>query len=223
MKLTKFELLLWAASSLAVTASFFLSPEKNYLTLITSLLGAAALIYLAKGYVLGQVLTLIFASLYGVISLSFRYYGEAISYLCMSAPMALLSLFSWLKNPYGKRSEVRIARLKRRHLIILLPLSASVTVAFYFILRALNTPNLVLSTVSILTSFVASYLTYARSKYYALAYALNDIVLITLWVLASLTDPSYVPMTACFLAFLFNDLYAFFNWGKMSEKQERGV
>ena len=50
----------------------------------------------------------------------------------------------------------------------------------------LDTPNIVFSTISVTTSFLAASLTMLRSSYYALGYAMNDIVLIVLWVLASL-------------------------------------
>ena len=69
------------------------------------------------------------------------------------------------------------------------------------------------------TSFVAAYLTFCRSPYYALAYACNDIVLIVLWVMASINEPKYISVVVCFIAFLFNDLYGFFNWNKMKRRQ----
>ena len=72
-------------------------------------------------------------------------------------------------------------------------LALVVTVLFYFILKALNTANLFFSTLSITTSFVASYLTFLRSPYYAIGYSANDVVLIILWILASVEDISYLP------------------------------
>ena len=48
---------------------------------------------------------------------------------------------------------------------------------------------------------------------------MNDIVLIILWVIAVLRDPSYVSVIICFLVFLVNDLYAFVNWGRMKRRQ----
>ena len=103
---------------------------------------------------------------------------------------------------------------------ILWSLTALVTFAFYFILRYFDTPNLVTSTVSIATSFSASALTMLRSPYYALAYAANDVVLIVLWTLATIADPAYLPMILCFVIFLANDLYGFFNWQRMQKRQE---
>ncbi len=72
------------------------------------------------------------------------------------------------------------------------------------------------------TSFAAVYLTARRSPFYAIAYAANDVVLIVLWTLATLSDVSYLSVTICFAAFLVNDVYGFVNWRRM-EKRQRGA
>lgn len=86
-------------------------------------------------------------------------------------------------------------------------------------MKALNTARLPISTLSVTTSFLAAYLTYLRSPYYAMAYAANDVVLIALWVLAAMGDMSCLPMVFCFVMFLMNDLYGFWNWQKMRARQ----
>ena len=220
-ELTKFEIILWLVSIAVVVGSFFIFQSNDYLTLISSLIGVTALIFLAKGMVIGQVLVIIFAVFYGIISFFFAYYGEVITYLCMSAPTAFVSLVSWIKHPYKDSSQVEVAKkLTARSRTILLSMTAAVTAAFYFILGALGNANLIVSTVSVTTSFLASMLMVYRSPYYAVAYAANDIVLIVLWVMASLTDISYVPMVACFAMFFFNDIYGFINWQKMKREQQ---
>ena len=60
-------------------------------------------------------------------------------------------------------------------------LSAVVTVIFYFVLKALGTTNLEISTVSIATSMLASMLTIYRVPYDALVYAANDIYGFVSW------------------------------------------
>ena len=113
--------------------------------------------------------------------------------------------------------------MKGWQIAVMLCLTALVTVAFYFILDALNTAKLFFSTVSVTTSFLASYLTWMRSPYYALAYAANDVVLIILWVLASVVQPAYIAMVLCFVMFFLNDLYGFFNWRRMQRRQAKGL
>ncbi len=217
---TKFEILLWSASVLLILISHFLFNNNEYLTLIASLLGATSLILNAKGNPIGQVLIIIFSILYGIISYSFAYYGEMITYLGMSMPMAGLALISWLKHPYkGNRSEVEVNKISQKEVYFMLVLTLAVTVLFYFILKYFNTANLIPSTISVTTSFIAVYLTFRRSPYFALAYAANDIVLIVLWTLAAFSDLSYLSVIICFVIFLVNDLYGFASWLKMEKRQ----
>ena len=218
--LTLGEKLLWLASVVVVAGSFLLFQSDDILTLIASLIGVSALIYVAKGHVLGQVLIILFAVFYGAISFYFQYYGEMITYLGMSAPIAVFSLISWIRHPFKDSQEVEVSKLSRKQKIFAAVSSFLVTVLFYFILKALGNARLLISTFSVTTSFFASYLTFCRSPYYALAYAANDVVLIVLWVWASFNDRSYIAVVVCFVAFLFNDIYGFLSWRRMERLQK---
>lgn len=218
---TKSEIALWLSSVAVIITTFLIFDRRNFLTLINSLIGVTSLIFIAKGNPIGQALTIVFGVLYGIISYGYSYYGEMITYLGMTVPMAAVSLISWLKNPYkGNRAEVKINRLKRKEIIFMIILTLAVTAAFFFILRAFNTANLVPSTISITTSFAAVYLTFRRSAAYAAAYALNDLVLITLWIMATTENISYISVVICFIAFFANDVYGFINWRRMRKAQE---
>ena len=221
--LTIAEWLILGISVISIIVCFFVFKNTQYLYLVGSLIGATALIFVSKGNPVGQFLTIVFAVFYGIISYSFRYYGEMITYLGMSAPMALWALISWLRNPYkGKKSEVKVNSLSRKEWCLFFASAAVVTVAFYFVLQALHTANLIISTVSVFTSFLASYLTARRNRFYAICYALNDIVLIIMWSMASYEDITYLPMVICFVAFLTLDSYGFINWSVMDKKQRAG-
>lgn len=217
---TRGEKLLWLSSVVLIVGSYLFFQSNDPLTLCASLVGVTSLIFNARGNPFGQFLMLIFSALYGIISYTFAYYGEMITYLGMTAPMALAALISWLRHPFaGKASEVEVNHLPRREVPLMLALTVVVTGAFYFILAALHTANLLPSTVSVTTSFLAVYLTFRRSAYYALAYAANDVVLIVLWTLASMEDASYLSVLVCFAVFLVNDLYGFLNWRRMQARQ----
>ena len=217
------EWLLWGCSCLAILVCFFLFGGSGALTLIASLVGVTSLIFCAKGNPAGQVLMILFSLIYGYISLTFAYYGEMITYLGMTAPMALFSLISWLRHPYkGQKSQVQVDLLCGRDWLLALVLTLAVTVAFYFPLRALGTANLLPGTLSVATSFLAAYLTWRRSPYFALIYAANDVVLLVLWTLASFSDRSYISVVVCFAAFLVNDLYGFVSWRRMQKRQREG-
>ncbi len=220
---SKTEIILWSLSVTFIAVSFCVFDRENYLTLIASLIGVTSLIFNAKGNPFGQLLMVIFSLLYGVISYTFAYYGEMITYLGMTMPMAIFALVSWLRNPYkGKRAEVKVNTVSKIETLFMWVLTGIITVLFYFILDYFGTANIVPSTISVTTSFLGVYLTFRRSPYFALAYAANDIVLIVLWVMASVCDIRYISVIVCFIAFLINDIYGYFSWKKMRIRQNKG-
>ncbi len=217
---TKGELALWLGSVALIVIAFCFFDRESYMTLFASLIGVTSLIFAAKGNPLAQGLMIVFSLLYGYISFTFTYYGEMITYLGMTMPMAVVALITWLRYPYnGNRAEVQVNRIGKKEVVVMLLLTAVVTVCFYFILEAFDTANLLPSTLSVTTSFVAVYLTFRRSPYYAVAYAANDMVLIVLWVLATMKDIHYVSVVVCFGVFFVNDLYGFVSWKRMERRQ----
>ena len=218
-RLKWYEYIIWISSVLIILISYIAFHIEEYMTLIASLVGVTGLIFLAKGDVLGQMLTVVFSILYAVVAYRFRYWGEMITYLGMTMPIAMAAVVTWLKNPY-KKGEVRVRHTSPKMWGILSITAIIVTVIFYYILRIFKTPNLIMSSISVTTSFMAASLAMLRSSYYALFYAMNDIVLIVLWILATAENISYLPMVLCFLCFLVNDLYGFINWEKMKKEQD---
>ena len=111
---SKLEIALWLTSITLIVSSFCIFDRVNYLTLIASLIGVTSIIINAKGNPLGQFLMIIFSLLYGIISYTFSYYGEMITYLGMTMPMALFSLVAWLRHPFkGKKSEVEVNQISK--------------------------------------------------------------------------------------------------------------
>jgi len=219
---SKTEWILWSVSVLLILLSFLLFDRGSYLTLSASLIGVTSLIFCAKGNPFGQILMIFFGILYGIISFEMDYYGEMLTYLGMTVPMAVFALVSWLRNPYEKnRMEVKVNHLRGREYVFMGGLTLLVTAVFYFVLKELGTANLIPSTVSVTTSFAAVYLTFRRCELFALLYAANDVVLLVLWVLASFTDKRYISVVACFLAFLVNDIYGYISWSRMKKRQNQ--
>lgn len=211
---------LWIGSLAIVAVSNVVSGDVDLLTLAAALIGVTSLIFAAKGNVWAQILMIIFSILYGIISLHFRYWGEMITYLGMTLPMSIWSAITWMRNPSKQnQNEVAIQRLSRKHIIALAFFCIAVTGVFYIVLRVLDTPNILFSTISIMTSFLAAALTMLRTSYYALGYASNDLVLIVLWILASFENPAYIPVAVNFSIFFFNDLYGFISWRKRELEQ----
>ncbi len=212
--LTKKEWGVWIGSLLIIVISNISSGSFDLLTLVAACIGVTSLIFAAKGNVWSQILMSVFSILYGIISFQFRYWGEMITYLGMTMPMAIWSTITWIRNPSESGKEVAIQRLTKKHIILLVVSGVIVTAVFYKILAVFSTPNIVFSTISVTTSFFAASLTMLRSSYYAVGYAANDVVLIVLWILVSIKEPRYLSVTVIFVIFLFFDLYGFISWKK---------
>lgn len=218
--LTKREWSIWLGSIIIVLISNLATKDFDLLTLVAALTGVTSLIFAAKGNVWGQVLMILFSILYGIISFRFRYWGEMLTYLGMTLPMAVRSTITWIKNPSENNgNEVQIQSLSKKHIVALCISGIIVTAVYYYILKSFNTPNIIFSTISIITSFIAASLTMLRSSYYAVWYAVNDVVLIILWVLASLKDPAYIPVVVNFSIFFMNDMYGFMSWKQRELEQ----
>ena len=215
-----FEWILWLGSIITVVIFFIVLKNPEWLYLVTTITGITSLIFLSKGNLVGLILSTIFSVFYVIVAINYRYYSEIITYSFMTLPITILSLIQWIKNPFkGNKSEVQVARLEKETYVNIVVAGAAISIIFYFVLTWLNTPNLIFSTISIFTSFVASYLSLKRSPFYALAYAANDIVLIVLWALATVKDLSYLAIVICFASFFANDIYGFFNWNRMLKRQ----
>lgn len=221
---TTFEKILWIGSIVLITGSAVMFGKDGILSVIASLIGATSLLLNAKGNPVGQALSVVFSILYAIISYSFAYYGEMITYLGLTGPMALAAFISWIRNPFAKgKAEVKVNHIHRGEVALMFIAAAVITAVFYFILKFFNTANLIPSTLSVATSFLAVYLTFRRNHFFAIAYAANDIILIILWSLAAMSDISYLSVVTCFVIFLANDIYGFVNWKSMKKRQAEAV
>ena len=218
---TKLDIIIWTGSVTSLIISFAASGGGDALTLIASLIGVTSLIFIAKGNVIGQFLMILFAVIYSIISFTFHYYGEMVTYMCMTAPSALITAIAWIKNPYSE-TQVAVGEVRWRGWLALVSATVAITIIFYFILAALDTPNLFFSTISVTTSFLAAGLMFLRSQYYATGYMANDLILVILWILASLEDISYLPMVVNFAIFFIDDLYGYISWSRMKKVQSAG-
>lgn len=215
--------IIWIGSLAVVTIGFALTKQRSALSYLSSLFGISCIIFNAKGNVIGQFIAIIFSALYAAYSYTQHYYGEMIIYLALMIPIHSFSIVSWLRNKYnGKACEVKINTLKKTEYLYVGLGAAAITVAFYFLLKALNTDNLIVSTISLTTSITAAYLILRRCEYYSICFIANDIVLIILWSMKIATDGwASLPSVLGFVTFLVIDGYCFISWRKMHKRQTK--
>ena len=216
------EWVLWLLTVGPVVAVFLLVPDPDWLTLCSAVIGITSVLLIAKGWVLGEFLTAAFTGFYGAVSAINGFYGEVISAFAITLPLSILSIVAWIRHPFPENGEVEVGgRIPKKQILLLLVLTPLIAVSFFFILRSLGTVNAEIGTVSVALNVAAAIMKIARNPFFPLVYGINDLVLITLWALASLSDPSNLPMIACFLGFLVSDLYAWISWIRMKARQKQ--
>lgn len=219
---TVFEICFLFCSLLAITLCFVFGADKNVFSFIVSLVGVVSVLTVAKGLVIVPFINIGYNILYAIISIFQGYYGEAIIYICLMIPISVLAIIEWLKNKNKDNSDVvEVNKIKGKEYLYLAFATVLATVGFYFLLKVLNTNELIISTISLITSMVAAYLMLRRCSYYALGFILNDIILIVLWSLVVVDSGiGYLPTVISFCVFLINDIYGFIHW-KMEEKKQQ--
>lgn len=209
-------------TDLIVIISIFIFFEKNLLSFICSFVGCFAIFFLAKGFFFAPCFNVIYDILYIILSYTQNYFGEAIIYLVMTLPIDFYSVFSWRKNKNGDSEIIKINKLSKKEWGFFWVGTIILTIGFYFILKFLNTSELIISTISFVTSAMAGYFLIRRSNFYSLAYALNDLVLIILWLMSVIKiSPSYLPTVINFCCSFIIDTYGFINLQIEVKKQNK--
>lgn len=217
---TNKEKMLWFASLAFVSIFFFVFDKNNYLSYINSLIGITALLLTSKANPFSQILFIVFSIIYAYISFSYSYYGEMFNFIVLTIPISITTFIVWIKNSFkGNIAETKVRNTNLKEISIMIFLSVAVTIIFYFILNNFGTSNLVINTISVGTYFFAECLTIRRSPLFALGFAINDTIQISQWILATITNLSYISVVAYFIISLINDCYIFINWIHIQNKQ----
>ena len=207
--------------SIIIVSIVGIAFKSDVLTVSCSIVGIITALLLAKGKNLGQVFGLLITILYSIVSYKNKYYGEVLIYALLMLPMYVIGIFTWINHKSEKTDSVEINSIKKKEWIIVSVISIGVFIGIYYLLKAFNTNELIVSTLSVLASLFAVYLQIRRSKYSFGFYLINDIILMFLWGIPVLHG-SYilVPMLLNPTINFINDTYGFYNW-KKTEKIQR--
>lgn len=161
---SKFEIILLISSIVLIVFSEIIS-KSEILTVCTSISGILCALLMAKGKVLSQVVGLVEIVLYTILSYKNEYYGEVIIYITVQLPLYIMGIISWIKNKNEETETVNKNEIHKIEWILLFFVNIVVFVALYYILKYFNTKQLIVSTISMITSLSATYLLARRSKY----------------------------------------------------------
>jgi len=177
----------------------------------------------AKAKIEAYFLSFISLTLYVVVAYKALLYGEVIVYLALILPVTVYGLINWMKNKFSdnrKGQVVKIIRTRWVELLVLFGSQAVLGVGYYFLLRALHTNLLLISTFSLALSFVAVYLVARRSEIALLGWVVEDFLVLALWITViakGSTDSAVMIVMACMN--IISDSYGVFMWRRLKKSQ----
>ncbi len=196
--------------------------KSSALVIISSILGILMVFFLGKGKLLGNIIGIVQGVTYIIISYFNQFYGEAIICGAVTLPIYIFAIISWAKNQNKDDRVVQVNNsITIKEILIVFAVLAVYFVGVYFMLRAFNTANLVISTISAVLGTLAGYLVIRRSEYNFICYMLNNIIAITLWLTLVITknDLAYISTVVQYCMFFFLNLMGTINWIKIKRVQ----
>lgn len=193
-------------------------------TLYTSLYLITALL-MSKGKVECYFVGFVSVIFYGIVSYNQGYYGELIITAFLTFPIMIIGIISWLRHQDKEEDTVIINTLSKKEIVIALFSQVVMFWIYYFILKIFNTDLLIISSISIVTSVLASYFEARRSELSLICYIANDFVIITLWLIPILNGQTeLVSVLVGPILLLINDIYGSYNWKRLkSNQKEKGL
>lgn len=210
----QFEISLLLLSIVAIMFSSIIC-KSEILTILASLVGVTCSLLQAKGKVVSQFIGILEVILYSILSYQNHYYGEVMIDVLVVFPMYVYGVFSWITHRNEETDTVESNEISKKEWGILAFASVVGFVLLYCVLKYFNTSQLMISSLSMVTSLMATYLITRRSKYSFIFYIGNDIILILLWGIPILQGEFYlVPVLVENIVLLLNDSYGLKNWNE---------
>lgn len=215
------DLLLIGMGVVVVTVSGILFGSDWYV-IVNTLLGLFCVFTQAKGKISTQFIGVIYFCFYIFISYTQRYYGEALLYLTIMLPMYVYGVIHWISNK-DKTDNVVIVRsnLSLKEWCFSGLCFVAISIDVYFILKMLDTSQLLISSLSFISMLPAVYLLIRRCKWNQVAFLVNDFIVPILWIFLVIQgDFSFLPMCIYYIFQITYDIYGLIEWIKLEKKQK---
>lgn len=182
-------------------------------------------ILMSKGKVESYFIGIIGVFFYGIVSYNQGYCGELLITIFLTFPMMIIGIVSWLKHQDKDEDVVIISSLSKKEIVFAFSSQLILFWVYYFLLKAFNTDLLMISSLSIVTSVLATYFEARRSELSLFCYVANDLILITLWMIPIINgDTSLISVLIGPMLLLVNDIYGSYNWKRLKDIQkEKGI
>lgn len=220
---TRFELgFLIVGVSVSILSSVIFDAGGGIIDTLYVLLYFITALLMAKGKVECYFIGFVSVFFYGTVSYRQGYYGELLITILLTLPIMIIGIISWLRHRDKENRVVIINSLSKMEVVVSLASQVILFWGYYYILKLFDTSLLVISSLSVVTSVLASYYEARRSELSLLCYVVNDIVIIALWLIPIIDgQTSLIAVLVGPILLLVNDIYGCYNWRRIKLQQKK--
>lgn len=216
---TKFEIS-WLIISSIVMISLSIIWGDTIIALISGLTGIIAVVLGAKVKLSNYAFATINVLLYAYLCLGNQLYGEFMLNAFYFIPMNLIGFLLWKKHKSAD-GDVEVRNLTIKGMVILTALTAISVYAYHLILISLGGNLALIDAVTTVVSVIALILGVTRYAEQWLLWIVVNVVSIVMWSMLLIQgDNSAITMLVMWTAYLFNSIYGYINWLKLSKKSQ---
>ena len=209
---------IWLGTFVLINIIIAVISKDSLLGFTASVTGIICVVLVAKGKVSNYFFGVINVLLYGYLSLSAKYYGEAMLNLIYFLPMQFIGLWIWLKNKttIDEVSEVKAEKMTLKDIVIWSSLSIIGILIYGYWLNSLGNTLPYADSFTTVLSVLAMILMVKRYIEQWVVWILIDIVSIYMWLFIK----SDYNITIMWIAYLINAFYGLYNWIVLYKKKE---
>lgn len=212
---------LWLLVFTAVTLYVSLAVGDSVLGVVAAITGIVNVVLVAKGKISNYYFGIVSVSLYGLLSLEQRFYGEVTLNLGYLLPMQFIGLWLWRRhradNGGGDDVAVRVMGWRQRAVWATVAVAACGVYALVLEWFGGNLPYWD-STSTVLT-VVAMVLMVGRYIEQWPLWTVINVVTIYMWAVAYAQGGGSASIVVMWIAYLVNAIYGWWKWARL----ERGV
>lgn len=209
---------IWLATSLTIMICLSLIWGDNIIALLSGIAGTISVILCAKGKIENYAFGLFQAITYGYICYTANIFGE-VMYNIVMVPMIIIGFFNWKKNLVSNTNDVIVRNITKKGGFTLTISTIMLIFIYSLILKSIGGDFVLIDATTTSLSLVATVLMMYRYSEQWLVWIFVNIASVILWINAFVVgDSSAMTMIIMWSAYLFNAIYGYINWRKMSAR-----
>lgn len=214
---------LFVGISLVVMITLSIVFHSHIFYILSSTFGVVGVLFLTKVNVVGIFVGIVQIIFYSIISYLNGLYGEMINNLCVTLPLYIANLITWLKNLYSKNGQVKInSSISWKEVVAAICVVVILSVGMFFVLDYFNTTMVFVSTLSFTFNTLAIYFLARRSSLNFVFYIFSNIANFAMWGTLIITthDLSMLITLINVVVYFLLNCYGLYNWFMTRKKQE---